>query len=166
MIDPLLNLDTRDEAINQFNRLVELHGQAAVVLVNIVNVKEINTLLGHNTGDYALRFSAKVFREHLTNEDFVSRWRGESFVLTLPGQSLSEAKAVAEQIRFSLTITQVHGLDRQFQLQTTVAVSHSTHGRTLPAIITDAEKHLGQAGPKAFRQVILCEDARTAETTD
>ena len=70
----------------------------AVILVDVDHFKRINDTLGHDKGDDILVWLAQMLQP-LPVVGHVSRHGGEEFLLFLPDIDLSDATAVAEQLR-------------------------------------------------------------------
>jgi len=70
----------------------------AVILVDVDHFKRINDTLGHDKGDDILVWLAQMLQP-LPVAGHVSRHGGEEFLLFLPDIDLSDAAAVAEQLR-------------------------------------------------------------------
>jgi len=81
---------------------VRTHGTLGLVMFDIDRFKQYNDLLGHLQGDDCLRQVAEVVaalveQEHETAT--FARFGGEEFAVILPGKSLAETIALAEQIQ-------------------------------------------------------------------
>jgi len=81
---------------------------AAVIFLDLDNFKALNDSHGHSMGDLLLLEVAKRLKACVRAIDTVSRFGGDEFVLLLsdlsrdPGESLAEARRVAEKIRLSV----------------------------------------------------------------
>ncbi len=53
----------------------------AVIFMDLDNFKDINDLLGHNTGDELIREIAHRLKENLRSQDFLARLGGDEFVI-------------------------------------------------------------------------------------
>ena len=76
-----------------------LHSEGfAVLLIDIDHFKHINDRYGHNTGDVVLREVTVCMERCVRQNDLLSRWGGEEFILLLPGADRDSALGVAERI--------------------------------------------------------------------
>ena len=98
--DPLTGLLNRrgmQLAIERWQQAVRATS-GAVILVDVDHFKRINDTLGHDKGDDILVWLAQMLQP-LPVVGHVSRHGGEEFLLFLPDIDLSDAAAVAEQLR-------------------------------------------------------------------
>ncbi len=102
-IDPLThayNRRTFSELLEQEIKKVDRNDRSfSMVMLDIDHFKRINDTHGHDAGDYVLKRMAKLIRENIRDEDILSRYGGEEFVIILPERNLKGARAVAERIR-------------------------------------------------------------------
>jgi len=80
---------------------------ATVMMFDIDHFKQVNDLLGHATGDDALRQVAQCIRESLRAQDVAGRMGGDEFAVLLPQTDVDDAMAVAERIASRLDDRQV-----------------------------------------------------------
>ena len=99
------------------HRLDELEAQSlltrepvAVIAGDLDRFKAINDEHGHAKGDAVLVDVAYRLRKGLRAFDLAYRIGGEEFVVLLPGASVSEAAAIAEQLRQAVADEPVAGL--------------------------------------------------------
>jgi diguanylate cyclase (GGDEF)-like protein len=97
-------------------RFHELAGQAlatsarppcALMMFDIDHFKRINDLLGHATGDEALRQVARCVRDSLRTQDVAGRLGGDEFAVLLPETSVHDAMTAASRIVARLSDRQV-----------------------------------------------------------
>ena len=85
--DTLTGLPNRSLLQSRLEQLlvatVRRHDQAALLHIDLDHFKQINDAFGHTAGDGLLRAFAAHLREHLRNEDTVSRVGGDEFVVLL-----------------------------------------------------------------------------------
>lgn len=70
-----------------------------LLVIDIDFFKRFNDKYGHIVGDEVLKIVARNAKEIVRGRDFLARFGGEEFAVILPQTPLSEAKAVAENIR-------------------------------------------------------------------
>jgi diguanylate cyclase (GGDEF)-like protein len=80
---------------------------STVMMFDIDHFKQVNDLLGHATGDEALRQVAHCIRETLRGQDVAGRMGGDEFAVLLPQTDVDDAMAVAERIASRLEDRQV-----------------------------------------------------------
>lgn len=81
--------------------------QLGLILVDIDHFKSVNDSLGHLAGDAVLRATARTIHLAVRDYDSVGRYGGEEFLVVLPGCDTENAKARAEQIRLTVSGTNV-----------------------------------------------------------
>jgi diguanylate cyclase (GGDEF)-like protein len=85
-------------------RLADPHMAPISVLIgDIDHFKRINDSWGHDCGDRVLQAVARTLQQHVRNDDLVSRFGGEEFVLLLMRTTPQEAERVAQRIRAQLS---------------------------------------------------------------
>lgn len=87
-------------------RMQRYSGSLSVVLLDIDHFKKVNDTFGHQAGDRVLCAIAETLCNRVRTSDLVGRWGGEEFMLILPQTTLSEAAALAEDLRRA-----IHALD-------------------------------------------------------
>lgn len=71
----------------------------SLILFDVDHFKKINDTYGHNAGDAVLVDISKIFRLIAREEDIISRWGGEEFILCLPDTNVNWAFHIAEKLR-------------------------------------------------------------------
>lgn len=79
----------------------------ALMMFDVDHFKRINDLLGHASGDEALRQVARCLRDSLRAPDVAGRLGGDEFAALLPGTSVDDAMTVAARIVAQLADRQV-----------------------------------------------------------
>lgn len=75
----------------------------SVVLIDLDHFKQINDRYGHVFGDTVLKAVAQAIRACVKGRDLVARYGGEEFVVLLPGTGADGARALAEQVRLTIS---------------------------------------------------------------
>ncbi|WP_455756946.1 GGDEF domain-containing protein [Sulfurimonas sp.] len=71
----------------------------SIIFLDIDHFKVVNDTYGHDVGDYILIELAKILKSTIRTGDFVARWGGEEFVVTLQSTDSKTASILAEKIR-------------------------------------------------------------------
>ncbi|MFP6791262.1 MAG: GGDEF domain-containing protein [Thalassolituus sp.] len=76
------------------------HGRpVSVVMFDLDHFKRINDLYGHAIGDEVLAGFAACISSQLQDNDTLSRWGGEEFLLLLNDTEIAKAHAIADRLR-------------------------------------------------------------------
>lgn len=86
-------------------RLEEACGQArrtkeplALIMVNVVNTRQVNETLGHHAGDEMIRRTARGIVRCIRGGDFAARIGGDDFGVILSGGDIDLARRIARRI--------------------------------------------------------------------
>lgn len=71
----------------------------SLIMADIDFFKRINDAFGHDCGDHVLKVVSKSLQDAMREQDFVSRWGGEEFLLLLPETDIEGGRILAERIR-------------------------------------------------------------------
>lgn len=71
----------------------------SVIMIDSDSLKHTNDAYGHDTGDELLKTMARTIQDELRNEDLLSRYGGDEFVVLLPDTNGEGARVTAERIR-------------------------------------------------------------------
>ncbi len=102
-LDPLTGVLNRraflNEAKPQLAQALEQDKQSCAIFMDIDNFKQVNDTYGHPAGDAVLVSLARTLRNGLRQNDLLSRYGGEEFVVLLPKTGASQGVQIAERIR-------------------------------------------------------------------
>jgi diguanylate cyclase (GGDEF)-like protein/putative nucleotidyltransferase with HDIG domain len=79
----------------------------SVAIIDLDNFKTINDVLGHATGDDALRKLAACMKAQKRNPDVLARYGGDEFVVLMPETKVDDAVTLLERIRIEVHHIQV-----------------------------------------------------------
>lgn len=100
--DPLTGLYNRSAFQEEAARLLtdELFRErsSALIMSDLDHFKRINDSFGHQCGDEVLRRVSRLYRASLRQEDIVSRYGGEEFIILAPGISAGVARGIAQRL--------------------------------------------------------------------
>jgi len=109
--DPLTGLANRQHfqalADHEVTRSRRSGEPVALVMADIDSFKRINEQHGHDAGDTVLGHIGDMLLRTVREQDIVSRWSGEEFLLLLPNTDAAGARLVAERIRRSVGSSEI-----------------------------------------------------------
>ncbi|MEX5707954.1 EAL domain-containing protein [Parafrankia sp. FMc6] len=113
---------------------------AALILIDLDRLRDINGTLGHEHGDLMLTTVSDRLRSVLRPADLLARVDGDGFAALLRGVDLAGAEAVARRIREVLR-TPVRLDDLRVQADVSVGIAHAPeHGRGVLELMRRAEE--------------------------
>ena len=103
LTDPLTGVGSRrlheDKLQEEADRARRYKRPYAVAIIDLDHFKMINDVLGHATGDEAIRKLADSVRREKRGPDILSRYGGDEFVLLLPETKAADATILLERVR-------------------------------------------------------------------
>ena len=151
--DPLTGLLNRRSFENQVQELLRRKTPFTLAMGDLDHFKKLNDTHGHDAGDRALRLFSRTMRDAVRNDDLVSRYGGEEFVVAFPGLSVEAAARalgrVQEQLVLSLSSGSVPPFTASF------GVAHSNDGDTLEELCRAADVALFRAKREGRNRVVV-----------
>ena len=99
--DALTNLFNKGKFNDVLTKEIELSkatkSPLCVIFLDIDHFKIVNDTYGHEAGDYVLIELSKILINAVRKGDFVARWGGEEFVITLQSTYVKQAAILAEK---------------------------------------------------------------------
>lgn len=147
--DELTGLPTRSVFLRQLRaslELTDINQHAALLVIDLDDLKQINDSHGHEAGDKALHVIGEVLLQ-LTDEDeaFVSRFGGDEFLVYLPIADLGGLPLRLEQLHSRLSAPFVcHGTHLRTRVSIGAAV-HPEDGLNFEALYRKADLALYQS---------------------
>ncbi|BBY27252.1 sensor domain-containing protein [Mycolicibacterium sediminis] len=84
--DPLTGLPNRTHLVDSVAQLREEGRLAAVLFIDLDDLKGVNDSLGHDAGDLMIKTAAQRLRTSVRADDVVCRFAGDEFVVLLVGR--------------------------------------------------------------------------------
>jgi diguanylate cyclase (GGDEF)-like protein len=138
---------------NQIARIERSGGVFSVVLVDIDYFKNINDQFGHSIGDDVLIALSRTFESSAREQDIVSRWGGEEFLILLPDTSEADAVEQAERLRQLLDSDALHIARYPHRVTASFGVCAFAVGQNLEFLLKQADVALYQAKALGRNQV-------------
>ncbi len=130
----------------------------AILIIDIDDFKGINDAYGHSTGDRVLLALAQKCQGLIRNDDFISRYGGEEFVIVLPNASLANAIKKAELICKSVADTRYALHDNKdveiLSITVSIGISAYQNDDTIETVMGRADKALYAAKGAGKNRVV------------
>jgi len=149
--DPLTGLLNRRGFFNMVNPtlgfLVQNQVPAGVIMLDIDDFKQLNSLHGHDAGDLALVAVAATVRKVLRNADKIGRYGGDEFIVFIERQNVRSLKLLCERIRKNVEqhAGKVYGSPLSISLGAACSCLSAPPEEALAALIKQADTNLYQA---------------------
>lgn len=181
-IDALTGLATRPSWFARLRseelRCHRLGEPAAVIIIDLDDLKRQNELHGHDVGDAQLKAAAAVVRDVLGNRHFVARTTGDQFGVAIAALDLDGVRAVESSLRHALSAAGISAAigvgvrepggsmeaalaDAEAALVATHTVQVAASSRPSPAASSHLVEALERGAIRAYFQPIV--DLRTGE---
>ncbi len=120
--DPLTGLVNRTQCEFGFRRAVATSPQQSVALlfIDLDNFKPINDALGHQAGDEVLQKLASLLQQQLSEQDVLSRFGGDEFVVIL--SQWQDPAELEQRINHLLQSCQQEFLVQQHKIQLSASI--------------------------------------------
>lgn len=147
LTDPLTGLWNRARLSREFERerkrALRTGMPFSMILIDLDYFKKLNDTYGHEAGDAALVFFAKLLKGRMRGTDLPCRIGGEEFVVLLPDTTTNGALSVAENLRLTLKENELlHGGNRINMTLSAGIVEFGLDGNTWPQLYRAADARL------------------------
>jgi diguanylate cyclase (GGDEF)-like protein len=157
--DALTGLFNRRYFEEQMNKpLLEDNSQYVLAIIDIDFFKKVNDTYGHDVGDEVLCKLAKTLNDNIRQHDFVTRWGGEEFVITLAQTDQADIKTVLERLKNIVQNTQIQTSSGNLSITLSIGVSNEIKAKSLKnswsLALESADKALYQAKNSGRNRII------------
>lgn len=119
--DPLTGLVNRTQCELSFQRaMATQQGSVALLFIDLDNFKPINDALGHQAGDEVLQQLARLLQSQLSEQDVLSRFGGDEFVVIL--SQWQQQEELEQRIQQLLYCCQQEFLVQQQKVQLSASI--------------------------------------------
>jgi len=117
-------------------------GHFSLILGDIDFFKRTNDTYGHDCGDIVLKRIADVLKENAREQDVLSRWGGEEFLILLPMTEMDGAVTLAERMRKAVEDELIEYKGDTIKITITLGVAEYNQGEQLDDVIKRADTAL------------------------
>lgn len=155
------NLAKQDPMTGLYNRRgFEISLQERVIkkyvgfaIYDIDDFKQINDVFGHDVGDEAIIFVAKMLNKSVRDNDIVSRFGGEEFVICINADSQASIESVCERVRKSIQDSSEKIVTGGFTVSGGAIIMEAERDFTFENIIKKADELLYKAKQEGKNRV-------------
>ncbi len=158
LIDPLTKVTTRygfyvlmDEEMMQSRNCKRRSLSSMIIDIN--DLKQINSDHGHITGDIVLQELAQLVGDEIGKDDTIARWSGDEFILLLPRTSAEDACALAQRLKAMINKKRFGDVG---VVTCSIGVSSMPENGPFDALLLRLDKALHKA--KESRNSVICLD--------
>jgi len=95
----------QEDLASEIKAMSAKNKELAFCIIDIANISEINSELGHAKGDEIIKEVAKKIKKSARNTDILGRYGGDEVAIIMTDTSLDEAKYVCEYLLYNLSCT-------------------------------------------------------------
>jgi diguanylate cyclase (GGDEF)-like protein len=163
--DGLTGLLNRRGAMETIGKsLTSLDASNATLLVDIDNLKIINDMHGHATGDAVIAITAEAIRESIRDGDVCARMGGDEFLIFAPECDSGEAPEIAKRILARLSERSMLVAGARFSVSIGIAL-HEGASVDFAQMYQDADVALYQARAKGKSHIELLQPSMTTSVS-
>ncbi|MDH2432914.1 GGDEF domain-containing protein [Pokkaliibacter sp. MBI-7] len=154
-MDMLTGLYNRRTFIERTNHWLAQHDDGgAVLMLDLDHFKQINDNYGHQAGDKALKYVARLMKEQLRDKGLFGRMGGEEFAILLFAVDEQQALATAEALRLGISQLQCRFDDVLIPLSASVGIALRESDRHIDPLLARADKALYRAKHEGRNRVV------------
>lgn len=145
-IDPLTEVYNRrslDDMMKKYTcRAERLKNPLSFLLVDVDDMRKINSRFGHTTGDFVLLEVATILKSAVRGSDAVIRYGGDEFLITLADAPLEAAAGIMGRIERYVHDWNQSGRLKDWELALSVGASQWAPGKTTDQIMNEADQQM------------------------
>ncbi len=144
----------------KIEKAIEVFKSFSLAMCDIDYFKKINDTYGHETGDKVLAFLGHFLKSHLRDNDIVSRYGGEEFLIFLDNATGDKAYTIMNRLREQLSKEEINiGEGKKLRITISVGIS-SFPGKyhTFKELVKAADDALYKAKTTGKNKVVLIQN--------
>ncbi|MDM5292984.1 GGDEF domain-containing protein [Peribacillus simplex] len=121
---------------------VQTNSPFAVVIIDVINFKDLNHRLGHETGDHWLKGLSMLLMDHTSNSDVVARWGSDEFIIIASGFTQKDTEVFIDNLESDI-LEQIN--KAKIPLGIGIAIGNAQYpeeGNSLDEILRVAEQRM------------------------
>ncbi|MGR6835149.1 GGDEF domain-containing response regulator [Syntrophomonas erecta] len=133
-----------------------------IIIIDIDHFKAVNDRYGHQVGDLVLRDFSHCLASMCRSYDFVGRYGGEEFIVSLPGADCQETTQVAERIRQRVAENTTYTAEAGIKVTASfgIAAIMPEQIKNADELIYKADQALYEAKERGRNQVVRCRSCK------
>lgn len=125
-----------------------------LVMADLDLFKTINDQYGHDCGDFVLKEVSRLMKETLRQQDVLSRWGGEEFILLLPETDTMGANKVIDFLRKEIAGYKFQCQSNSFSITMTFGIALFDGSESVEMVLKHADEMLYK-GKESGRNCIM-----------
>ena len=167
-INELKTIAFRDELTKLYNRrYCQIHLEHklqeyknfninfGIVFFDIDNFKYINDSYGHLIGDEILKMIGQTSNSVLEENDFLSRWGGEEFVLAVQNVNFDRIKSISEKLRRIIDNSNINYEKKKLSVTVSIGATIINEDDTIHTLIDRADMLMYRSKTNGKNQVTI-----------
>ncbi|MCF6148094.1 MAG: GGDEF domain-containing protein [Candidatus Kuenenia sp.] len=147
---------------DMLEKLIDLeknnNGQLGIVIAELLDLKNINVLYGHNAGNEILQQTATLLQRYTRPSDILARYDNDAFGIIMPHTNtatvIEQAEMLGKLINKNAFIN--HSIKKRIPIKTSIGISiFPDHATETYPLIEAAKKALCQAKNKGANSIVL-----------
>jgi len=130
-----------------------------VIYLDVDDFKLINDQLGHAQGDQVLIALAEIINQHMRRGDYVYRYGGEEFVISMLDVDRQEAFDISERLRNNIASQLQARLQINYPVTASLGVAILQPEDTLYTLLCRADQLMDQAKSEGKNRVVIDMDS-------
>jgi diguanylate cyclase (GGDEF)-like protein len=140
----------------EINHARQAGSTIGILMLDVDHFKRVNDTYSHKAGDLVLQALGALLKGSTRSEDFVCRYGGEEFVVSMPGVFLATCCERAEQIRTRFQELTVPFEDQEIKATLSLGIAvFPIHGSGAEEVLMHADQALYQAKRRGRNRVIV-----------